>query len=130
MPWRLSGYFLLAGLLVPSLGSLSGCGGGSDEDLGTAEESVRAALDTWKRGEPPAALKQLATPIEFHDEEWLGGAKLVEFELKETYRDTDGRPRCAANLTLETSSGKRESKLVIYETNLDQGIVVGRDPMS
>lgn len=118
-------------LLLIGLALVGGCGSGaSDEDLGSAENAVRAGLDAWKRGEQPAALKQLAAPIEFHDDDWLAGAKLMDFELTQTFRDNDGKPRCEAKLTLEFGGGKQESKTVIYEANLDGGIVVGRDPMS
>jgi hypothetical protein len=108
--------------------AVAGCGD-SNQDLDVAEQSVRAGLDAWQRGELPETLKQRETPIEFHDDDWQSGARLIDFTVENSYRDSAGGPRCTVQLTIELD-GRSETKSVVYEAKVGSTVVVTRDPYS
>lgn len=120
-------YWWLAFIAVAA--TAIGCGNRSEQDLEVASESVIAALASWKQGDSPKSLMSGSLRIEFHDDDWQSGARLVDYRLRKTYRGTDGRPRCAATLTVE-HAGDAKTLEVTYEVNTTPRIVVARDPYS
>jgi len=102
----------------------------SREDLDVAQQSVVTALEAWKQGESPEQLQSRMPPIEFHDDDWQNDAKLQDYEFIKTYRDTDGRPRCVVDLSVERRGGKFETVQLTYQVNTDPKIVIDRDPYS
>jgi hypothetical protein len=118
-------------LIVAACSVLVGCSDADAErQLELAKESVEAALAAWKRGETADALKTQPTPIEFHDDDWQRAARLLDYKLVQTYRDTDGAPRCATILTVEQRGGKPASMEVTYHVITEPKIVIARDPYS
>lgn len=117
-------------LALLTLFLLSGCGGVSQKELDFASETVQTALETWKKGEKSDSLKSRSAPIDFHDDDWKKGAKLVSYEMKQTYDPRDGSsPRCAVVLTMELR-GRRVQREVTYEVHTKPKVLVARDPMS
>lgn len=119
--------------LWPALSALvalaAGCGSESQQDLDLVRDSVEAALETWKKAERGDALMSRSPPIEFHDDDWQRGARLIDYELTKTYRDTDGAPRCAVTLSIQ-SRGKSKTIKVTYQATTSSKIVIARDPYS
>jgi hypothetical protein len=107
----------------------AGCGSESHQDLNLVRDSVEAGLATWKNAERVDALKSRSPPIEFHDDDWKRGARLIDYEVTKTYRDTDGAPRCAVTLRIQ-SRGKSKTIKVTYQANTSSRIVIARDPFS
>src|SRR5580704_15329851 len=69
-----------ASLGVLAILMLSGCSGSSRAnavDTPLARESLKVALDHWKKGEDPKSLQSSATPMTAKDYEWDSGAKLL-----------------------------------------------------
>ena len=110
------------------------CGGCGDAEaqkqLDLAKQSVQTALDAWKRGDSWESLKTAATPIEFHDDDWQASAKLLEFELLNTYPDTDKLPRCAVRLKIQHDKKDPVDLNVTYQIVTTPKIIVARDPFS
>lgn len=111
--------------------AVSGCGdSGKQQKLDQAKQSVTTALEAWSRGEPATSLQTANPPIEFHDDDWNLGAKLIEHRITNTYIDTDGGPRCAVELKIEYGGKMPQDVRATYQVLLEPKIVVGRDPMS
>ena len=112
--------------------TICGCGdGGAQQKMDAAMQSVQASLDTWKRGEPVASLTTSATPIEFFDDDCERSARLVEFEIKKIYMETDGTARCAVGLVVQRGNKPPEQVQVTYQVvNKDNKTVIARDPFS
>lgn len=111
----------------------SGCGDGGARQklLDDTRRSVETALDTWKRGEQPAALLASPQAIEFFDEDWNRAVSLVEYTVHQTYTETDGTPRCAVDLVLKSGNEPPKQIRVTYEmVNKENRRIIGRDPMS
>jgi hypothetical protein len=107
----------------------TGCNSDSQQDLDLVRDSVIAGLETWKNAEPVNVLRSRSPPIEFYDDDWQRGARLIDYELTKTYRDTDGAPRCAVSMDIQ-SRGKSRTIKVTYQANTSSKIVIPRDPFS
>jgi hypothetical protein len=120
------GLTLFAGALA-----CGGCGDAkSQQELEVSETLVATALDAWKRGDAPASLQTLPTPIEFHDDDWQKEARLVDYEITQVYHDTDGSPRCAVTLTIQRGKNVPEQINETYQVITNPKVIIGRDPMS
>jgi hypothetical protein len=116
-------------VLVALVTLASGCGSESQQDLDLIRDSVVAALETWKKADRSDTLKSRSPAIEFHDDDWQRGARLIGYELTKTYRDTDGAARCVVTLSI-LSRGKSKTIKVTYQANTSTKIVIARDPYS
>jgi hypothetical protein len=71
---------------------LQGCSGGSGRaapvDPGRAREALKSALESWKKGETPDALKSASPPIVVQDFDWMAGHSLVNYESRARARTT------------------------------------------
>lgn len=95
-----------------------------------AQEAVETGLNSWKSGEKAEALKSRPEPIDFFDEDWLGGGQLVEFKLIRTFMDTDALPRCAVELTIRKAEAPPTSVTVTYQVVKKPYPVIARDPFN
>lgn len=112
--------------------SVTGCGNReTQQQLDVAEQTVRQSLEKWKSGVAAAELEQADPPVRFHDDDWLENAKLVEFEIRQSYLEpSDQTARCAVTLTIQRP-GKRPSEVkCTYQVVTDPDVIVARDPMS
>ena len=101
-----------------------GCGGGPDLDR--SKSIVKTALDKWKSGATPADLK--TESITINDPDWLSGAKLLDYELKDASGQPQQGPRVVVKLNLENRAGKKLDKEVAYEVlTQDDTTTIGRD---
>jgi hypothetical protein len=122
---------VLKGIFLACLAALAGSGCGasvSQQELDQARDAVQSGLEAWKKGEPPSRLKALTPPVEFSDDSWARGEKLLDFRLN----NAEGKPgtplRCTVSLTLQDRRGKTLEKEVVYEVKLGNPRVVARDP--
>jgi hypothetical protein len=114
--------------LALSLLCLPGCGKPVPQaDLDWARERVQTALDAWKKGQRPEALKGLSPPVTFQDEEWKAGSQLLDYKLQDAFAETDRVPRCRVLLTLRDRKGKKVEKEVVYVADKAKQ-TIGRDP--
>jgi len=108
---------------------MSGCSGSRYDavDPGRARDALKVALDGWKKGDTPAALKEGSPPIVVQDLDWIGGAKLVDYQV-----DGDGKAREAnlyvpVKLTLRSRQGKEIKKSVSYVVATSPRLMVFRN---
>ena len=91
------------------VGFCVGCGSSAPVDAPKAKRALVAALDAWKRGDKPDSLK----PVVVQDMDWMGGAKLVSYELGDG-KDDNLNLRCPVKLKLVDADGKEVEKTVTY----------------
>ena len=83
-------------------------------DAGRAREVLQAALESWKRGEPPEALRKRSPPITVQDMDWEAGSRLVDFRVVGAGQSEDANLRCPVRLTLRDPQGRATEKSVTY----------------
>lgn len=112
---------------------LSGCSGSSHAgtvDAPLARESLKIALDHWKKGEDPKSLRSSATPMTAQDFEWSAGAKLLDYRILDEGKEEDANLRVQVKITLGPQ-GKSKSleKKAWYVVGTSPSVTVFRDIM-
>ncbi|TWT36862.1 hypothetical protein KOR34_18070 [Posidoniimonas corsicana] len=92
-------------------------------DPDRAEAALRRVLDAWKAGQTPESLKTQAEPVHVSDSEWLGGARLVDYEVTSSQSAGFGW-RCDVRLTIQSPSGATRKHMALYRIDTDPAIVV------
>jgi hypothetical protein len=109
---------------------LAGCGPGggapTPADPALARQTLAAALDAWKAGEPHDAPAKRPEPIRVADEDWLAGARLVDFQIGDPEPLSGPRLRLPATLKLKDPRGKAVERRVVYLVALEPGRMVIR----
>jgi hypothetical protein len=111
---------LLLAIAVTLLGGCLGSPRAAPVDPDRAREALKSALDVWKKGDTPAALKDSTPAITAQDLDWLGGAKLVDYEVTGAGKSMEANLYVPVTLTLTMPKGKEVKKKVTY--------VVGTSP--
>jgi hypothetical protein len=112
---------------------LSGCGSGVktaapvDPDL--ARKTLHITLESWKRGESPAELKQRSPAIIAQDFDWISGSELLDFEIAGPGQALDANLICPVKLILAGADGGTNEKTVDYIVGTDPVLTVFRKMM-
>jgi hypothetical protein len=117
---------LLLGLILTVA---AGCSSGpvhAPVDAAKARETLRAALDSWKKGEPSDALQKADPAIYVIDNEWQEGGKLVDYRITGDGEEKDAHLFCPVNLTVREPSGKVGKRDVIYIISTAPKLTVSR----
>lgn len=113
--------------------TLSGCGAPAGAagplDANRTMETLSKALSAWKSGAAHNALSQDNPPIHVADEDWLSGAKLLDFVIDNT---TAAQPIGAAmhhpvTLTLTDKRGRPVKRAVTYRVAVEPTASVIRE---
>lgn len=118
--------FLAAGLIL-----IGGCKKNrfTQENLDRARAAVESGLTSWQKGEAPQVLASRPDPVQFFDDLWTSGNRLVSFQIKDTVGDNqDVIIRCSVALTLKDKKGRTSEREVTYQVTLKSPVVVARDP--
>jgi hypothetical protein len=83
-------------------------------DVDRARGALKTALDVWKKGDAPDTLKSSTPAITAQDLDWLGGAKLVDYEVTGDGKSVEANLYVPVTLTLTTAKGKEVKKKVTY----------------
>ena len=125
-------WVVAASLGVLAILMLSGCSGPSRAnpvDPSLARESLKVALDHWKKGEDPKSLQSSATPMTAKDYEWDSGAKLLDYQiLDEKVEDPNLRVQVKITLSQQGKS-KAVEKKASYVVGTSPSVTVFRDIM-
>jgi hypothetical protein len=109
----------------------AGCGSGPRRagpvDVELARESLRAALESWKKGEPPEALRDHYPSITIQDMDWKSGYALVSYEIRDGEKEDACNLHCPVRLTVRDLQGKEVKKPVTYVIGTDPVITVFRE---
>ena len=92
-----------------------------------AREALRTALESWKKGEPPSALKSASPAIVIQDFEWQAGQKLVGYEVTSDGSDDDANLRIPVRLMLRDPGGREVQKEVVYVVGTSPVLTVFRE---
>jgi hypothetical protein len=101
----------------------AGCGSGDVQSYSPSTDRARlaieAALDAWKRGEPPGPITGGSTAIEVADSNRPAGRKLAGYEITAESPGEGAAKHFSVRLQLENPTQVQET----------QYVVVGRDPI-
>lgn len=106
-----------------------GCGprANAPTDAPTAKEALTAALESWKAGQPPTALRKRTPAIVAVDEAWEKGEKLESFESVAGDVDDGVNLHCPVKLALVDERGGRRIEQVTYIVGTAPVITIFRD---
>ena len=117
------GIFLLASSLSPL-----GCARSKPKaDPDVARETLRVALDSWKKGQSADALTEHSPPILITDHEWRGGFTLLEYDVSPKDQLFGPHLRCQVQLSLQNPKGKTLKKKATYSVGTSRGLTVVRE---
>ena len=109
------------------IASAAGCGGANAPvDAEAARETLRTALESWKRGDKADALQSASPPIYVIDQEWQSGAKLKDYQLTGDGEVMDASLFCPVKLTVRTASGGEATKTVTFVVSTAPNRTVSR----
>lgn len=96
---------------------VAGCSPGprnAPVDPGKARDTLKAALDSWKKGEPSTALEKGSPPIYVIDPEWQAGARLVDYQILGDGEEKDAQLFAPVRLVLRGPAGKDATREVTF----------------
>src|SRR5262245_43463748 len=106
-----------------------GCSSGpvhAPVDAAKARETLRAALESWKKGDPSDALQKAEPAIYVIDNEWQEGGKLVEYRITGDGDEKDAHLFCPVHLIVRDPAGKQSKRDVIYIISTAPKLTVSR----
>lgn len=92
-----------------------------------ARDALKTTLDAWKNGDPIDSLKSASPPIVAQDMDWMGGAKLMAYEVAGDGDDDAANLRIPVKLTLRSPQGREVKKQVKYLVSTSPSVTVFRD---
>jgi hypothetical protein len=106
---------------------LVGCRGATanDPELASAFSVLKAGLEAWKNGSTPASLASGANPVQFSDNDWQAGAKLLEYRIMKAGVEEEGETVCTVHLKVDVR-GKAVDRNVTYRVTLTPTRTVSR----
>lgn len=106
------------GVLLAGIACLTaGCSGGAPNapvDAAAAQDALKAALDSWKRGDKPDALQKASPPVFVIDPEWQAGAVLKDYRLAGDGKPMDANLHCPVTLTVRAPNGTEATREVTF----------------
>jgi hypothetical protein len=113
---------------IGTIGLLAGCSKSKPAAVSPdkARETLKAALESWKKGDKVDALQSASPPIYVIDVEWQAGAVLKDFKLVNDGETKDAHLFCPVKITVRDSSGKETQQEVIYVIATAPKLVVSR----
>jgi hypothetical protein len=122
------------GVLAIALGAvaaiLSGCSGSQHAaavDPARAREALTIVLDGWKKGDSPSSLKDGSPAITVQDLDWLGGSRLLDYQVTGDGKAVEANLYVPVKLTLKTPEGREIKKSVSYVVGTSPIVTVFRD---
>lgn len=119
----------LVGLALALVGTV-GCGQSApSEQLESARAAVQTALSAWKKGDRADSLRSLSPPIEFAEDNWKIGLRLLDYQVTSVESSPEQIARCAVTLSIKDKRGKVSEREVVYMiANKSGKMVIARDP--
>lgn len=124
--WRgfwVSGTLALLGLVQ------CGCGGpyqSAPVNVNKAHETLVTALDSWKNGDPAESLQEQSPAIVVQDFDWIGGMKLLDYEVVDEGTPVDANLVANVKLKLQDKRGTKSDKTVTYHVGTAPALTVFR----
>jgi hypothetical protein len=116
-------------LLAFAVIRLAGCSSGqraAPVDPDRARDALRLTLDGWKKGDQPTALQEGTPSITVQDFDWMGGARLMDYQVDGEGKAIEANLYVPVKLTLRTKEGKEVKKTVSYIVGTSPRVTVFR----
>jgi hypothetical protein len=91
-----------------------------------ARETLRTALESWKKGDKDDALQSAAPPIYVIDMDWRAGARLRDYRIVNDGEEKDAHLFCPVKLTLQYAGGKEVTTEVTFVIATAPNLAVSR----
>ena len=111
----------------PLAAGCSGGGRGAVVDPDRARETLKTALESWKKGDKIEAIRSGSPSIVAQDFDWMAGHRLLKYEVTGDGKDDDANLRIPVKLTLKTLQGKEVKKNVSYVVGTSPALTVFRE---
>jgi hypothetical protein len=95
-------------------------------DADEARAALTAALDAWKDGGSPEALRGRTPPVDFRDAHWDGGSRLTRYVVKAEER-SGVSVRFTVELQLQHKDGTSRRRVVNYNADAGKAVVIRPD---
>lgn len=119
--------WLVAALCAAAPGCGEGLQTADPVDADRARETLRTVLETWKNGDAPESLKERSPSIVVQDMDWIGGTRLLNYEIVDSGRAVDANLLCKVKLTLSGPQNRATSKTVTYIVGTSPVLTVFRE---
>ncbi len=83
-------------------------------DQTSSINNLKNALDSWKKGQKPAALQRGSSAILVRDRDWEAGLRLLDYRIGEC-TEQEGCLRCPVRLRLGGLEGRMTFRWVTYQ---------------
>jgi hypothetical protein len=107
----------------------TGCKPGNPNEpvnAGKARETLKTALESWKKGDASTALQSASPPIYIIDPEWQGGAKLVDYQIIGDGEEKDAQLFAKVKLTVRGTNGKESTQEATFMISTAPNLTVSR----
>jgi hypothetical protein len=107
----------------------SGCSSGARNapvDAAKARETLRTAMDSWKKGDKVDTLQSASPPIYVIDTEWQSGAILKDYQITGDGKEMDAQLFCPVTITVRTPNGQEAKRELIYIISTAPNLTVSR----
>lgn len=91
-----------------------------------ARETLRTALESWKRGDRVDALQAGSPPVYVIDAEWQSGAVLTDYKVLGDGQEMDANLFCPVALTLRGPNGREVKREATYIVSTAPNLTVSR----
>lgn len=105
-----------------------GCSGNLNAPVNAAKarETLRTALESWKKGDSATALQSASPPIYIIIPDWQNGAKLVDYEIVGDGDEKDAHLFCKVKMTLRGQDGKDVKQDATFIVSTAPNLTVSR----
>lgn len=106
-----------------------GCGGpyqSAPVNVDKAHETLTLAMDSWKNGDQADSLQDQSPAIVVQDFDWIGGMKLLDYEIIDDGKPVDANLVANVKLKLQDKRGTKSEKTVTYHVGTAPALTVFR----
>lgn len=107
----------------------AGCSDGprnAPVDTAKARDTLKAALESWKRGEKAEQLQSASPPIFVIDQEWQAGVALKDYKILGDGIEQDALLSCPVRLTTRPAGGGDTTREVTFLVSTAPNLTVSR----
>jgi hypothetical protein len=95
-------------------------------DSGKARDTLKAALESWKKGDPSNALEKGSPPIYVIDPDWQAGVKLTDYQILGDGEEKDAQLFARVRLVIRGPDGKDAAREVTFMVATAPNLTVAR----
>jgi hypothetical protein len=120
--WFAFRFFLILSILSTSCSEQTN----APVNASKARETLKTALESWKRGEKSETLQQSTPPIYIIDAEWQSGVKLKDYQIVNEGKEMDAHWFCSVRLTIQRANGQQVTQEVTFVVSTAPNLTITR----